>query len=72
MGFLPTVLLRNPRYAILLAVILVGTLTFFLPGRPAVDVADYFSSSSSGKHASQVWVKEALREEEVRYEGRGG
>lgn len=75
MGLLPTTLLRNPRYAILLAVVLITVLV--LLAYPHVDVdlssvsvhvpegaTQYFKST---KHPEATWVKDALKEEEIRY-----
>ncbi|KAH8092674.1 methyltransferase domain-containing protein [Cristinia sonorae] len=60
-----TFLLRNPRYALLLTFTLLFTIVILSPAREHVDfkkVENYFKSSET------TWLKDALREEEERYE----
>ncbi|TCD64002.1 hypothetical protein EIP91_004670 [Steccherinum ochraceum] len=73
MAVVPAVFLRNPRYAILLVIAVLATVLVLSSTRSGVDDGGYLrqplsSSTGSGKHSQAEWVKEAVREEEERYQ----
>jgi len=70
----PAVLLRHPRYAVLLAFTILTTLFFLSPSaRSHVEtISDSVKDASPSFlnfASSKPWLKEALQEEEERYEG---
>lgn len=72
MGFVPAIILRNPRYAALLGVVLLATILLLSPARftsdNAVAVANVgVNAEAYAKATPGAWVKEAVREEEERY-----
>ncbi|THH20621.1 hypothetical protein EUX98_g8546 [Antrodiella citrinella] len=64
----PAVLLRHPRYTVLVAVtFVIATLVLTAPSAPSVLLGSNVGLGSTSSLNSESWVEDAVREEEVRY-----